>query len=581
MSIETEERQLAIRHERDRFLAFAFASADILVEVDKAGSVVFADGATMGQLGFTPETMVGEEFRNFVLDEDKLKCSELFKELAKTPRMENIDLRLISETRGDVSFNMNAFRLKGAREHFYFALQSKRGDVEVEELLTRDVDSGLYKKNAFIKRATQMIRQTDNEDDKLKVSLLDFPELKEMLDMLPSDEADRLLREISEYLKEKSADGDTVGVMSESSYSFVHDSAVDAEQVAENILKITKKYQPDEGKESKFKVSTLDADVGNLSEADSANALLYTLNKCAQSQGDNLSVTSITEGYQVMLSDTLDRMRHFRETLQSTKFDLAFQPIVDLKDGHIHHFETLVRIQDNSVFSNPFEFINFGEKAGIIGEFDLLMVQRAMEVLKAASLKRNTPNISVNISGRSLDSNLFRDSLTRLLEEYPHRRKQVVFEVTESAKIGDLGAVNDYLQELRTAGNQISLDDFGTGESSFEYLRRLQVDYVKIDGSYVRESLGSQRGRLLLKAMANMCKELGVTTIGEMVEDEKNASMLWECGVRFGQGYLFGKPSVDEETLENCNKPTPFYGGAMKVRKFTNPDEEPKSWDDL
>lgn len=578
MATELEEKNLLLRHERDRFLAFSYASADILIEVDKEGKVVFADGATLGQLGFSAESMIGDEFRSFVLEDDMHKCAEIFQQLQRTPRLENIDLRLVSETRGDVSFNVNAFRLKGVREHFYIALQSKRGDVNVEELLTRDVDSGLYKKHTFVKRANEMIRDKDKGDD-LKVSLLDFPELKDLLDMLPAEEADKLLREISEYLQDKAIDGETVGVMSESSYSFVHDAGVDAEQVAANILKITKKYEPDEHQASKFKVSTLDAEVGNLSESDSANALLYTLNKCAEGAGENISVHSLTDGYQMMLEDTLGRMRHFRETLHSTKFDLAFQPIVDLKDGHIHHFETLVRIHDNTVFSNPFEFINFGEKAGIIGEFDLLMVQRALEVLKAASLKRNTPNISVNISGRSLDSNLFRDSLKRLLDEYPHRRKQIVFEVTESAKIGDLGSVNEFLQELREAGNHISLDDFGTGESSFEYLRRLQVDYVKIDGSYVRESLSSQRGRLLLKAMANMCKELGVTTIGEMVEDEKNANMLWECGVRFGQGYLFGKPSVDEETLQNCNKPTPFYGGAMKVRSFAK--EEHKKWEDL
>lgn len=580
MNIEEEEKQLALRHERDRFLAFSYASADILIEVNRDGVVVFADGATLGQIGILPEDMVGKELRSFVLDDDKMKCSEIFQQLKKTPRLESVDLRLISENRGDVSFNVNVFRLKGLREHFYFALQSKRGDVNVEELLTRDVDSGLYKKHTFIKRTNEMIREKSGEEE-LKVSLLNFPELKDLLDALPSEEADKLLREISDYLQDKAVDGETVGLMSESSYSLLHDAGVDAEQVAQNILKITKKYEPEDHVTQKFKVSTLKAEVGNLSEADSANALLYTLNKCAENQGEELSVSSLTDGYQMMLEDTLGRMRHFRETLQSTKFDLAFQPIVDLKDGHIHHFETLVRIQDNSVFSNPFEFINFGEKAGIIGEFDLLMIQRALDVLKAASVKRNMPNISVNISGRSLDSNLFRDSLKRLLEEYPHRRKQVVFEVTESAKIGDLGAVNAFLQGLRAAGNQISLDDFGTGESSFEYLRRLQVDYVKIDGSYVRESLGSQRGRLLLKAMANMCRELGVTTIGEMVEDEKNADMLWECGVRFGQGYLFGKPSVDEETLENCNKPTPFYGGALKVRKFSNDDDAPKSWDDL
>lgn len=74
----------------------------------------------------------------------------------------------------------------------------------------------------------------------------------------------------------------------------------------------------------------------------------------------------------------------------------------------------------------------------------------------------------------------------------------------------------------------------------------------------------------MLKAMAGLCRDLNVTTIGEMVEDEQAAALLWECGVKFGQGYLFGKPEIDVETLINCKKPTPFYGGMMRARKIKN-----------
>ncbi len=579
------ERQVRLRKERDRFLAFAFAGSDILLELDKNGLVTYADGATQGLLARESEALLGESFLGLVSDEDRHHCEDIIAALKLAPRIENITIHLKSETLGDVAFLANAFHMVGLREHYYITLQSSRDVVNVEELLSRDVDSGLYKKHAFIKRANAMIRaKADSLEEALKVSLLDFPELKELLDMLPEEEANKLLLEISDYLKDKSADGDTVGLLSGSSYSFVHKNEVDAKQVAENVVKITQKYRPnqEEPKSANFRVKTLDAKVGELSEEDSAHALLYSLNRCAEEQKDEMSVRTLTEGYEAMLEDTVGRMQHFRETVQETRFDLAFQPIVDLKDGHIHHFETLVRIHDSSVFSNPFEFINFGEKAGIIGEFDLIMIQRALEVLQRASAKRYYPNISINVSGKSLNSQLFQDSLKELMGNYKGRRKQVVFEVTESSKIEDLEKVNTFLQWIRAGGSHISLDDFGTGESSFDYLRRLEVDFVKIDGSYVRESLLSNRGRLMLKAMADMCRQLDITTIGEMVEDEKNAKLLWDCGVRFGQGYLFGKPDIDEDALENCNKPTPYYGGAMRIKRLGGAEEEiPQSWDDL
>ena len=121
------------------------------------------------------------------------------------------------------------------------------------------------------------------------------------------------------------------------------------------------------------------------------------------------------------------------------------------------------------------------------------------------------------------------------------------------------------------------MDDFGTGESSFDYLRNLQVDFIKIDGSYVRESMKTVRGRQMLRAMAGLCANLGVQTIGEMVEDEKEAGLLYDCGIKFGQGYLFGKPTVEDETLIHHGKRSPIYKSVIRARSF-KPRDPSKEW---
>jgi len=124
-------------------------------------------------------------------------------------------------------------------------------------------------------------------------------------------------------------------------------------------------------------------------------------------------------------------------------------------------------------------------------------------------------------------------------------RGQLMFEVTESSKITDLPAVNAFLQRLRRAGHKVCLDDFGSGAAAFQYLRALQVDVVKIDGGYVKNACATPEGKRFLMAMAGLLRELGITTIAEMVEDEKHLEVIKDCGFRFGQGYLFGRPSVD------------------------------------
>ncbi len=280
-----------------------------------------------------------------------------------------------------------------------------------------------------------------------------------------------------------------------------------------------------------------------------------------------------------MLDDTVERITQFKDTVDFKKFEIAYQPIVDIKNGIVHHYECLVRLNESETFSNPFQFISFGEQANLIADFDLAMMQRTLETLEEASKQGNFPLVAVNLSGRSLSSNLFMDAFKELMLQKPKTSKQIIIEITESCKITDFEIVGNFIDELKAEFESLfCLDDFGTGESSFDYLRNLQVDFIKIDGSYVKESVKTLRGRQMLRAMANLCSSLGVQTIGEMVEDEKAAGLLYDSGVRFGQGYLFGKPTIDPETLTLWGKPTPYFRSTVRARRFKDPDAPKKEW---
>ncbi len=139
---------------------------------------------------------------------------------------------------------------------------------------------------------------------------------------------------------------------------------------------------------------------------------------------------------------------------------------------------------------------------------------------------------------------MFTDSLLTILRDHPSIRRRLWFEITESAKVTDLEGTNRLIQNLRTAGHHVCLDDFGTGAAAFQYLRALCVDLVKIDGIYVRDALTTPRDKMFLKAMVSLCRDLGVDVVAEMVEDEQTATFLRDCGVQFAQGFLFGRPRL-------------------------------------
>ena len=230
--------------------------------------------------------------------------------------------------------------------------------------------------------------------------------------------------------------------------------------------------------------------------------------------------------------------------ISSGAFDVLFQPIVDLGDHTVHHYEALMRLRKNGPAASPREFITFAEEVGVIGEFDLAMCRKVIGKIESAAARGDELLVAVNLSGRSLSTDGFVDALHDLLKNSTGIAGRLIFEVTESSRIADLPAANRVLGVLRTAGYAVCLDDFGAGAAAYQYLRELEVDFVKIDGAYVREALTTPNGKAFLRSMTTLCKELKIDTIGEMVETEAEARFLAEAGVNYGQGYLFGRPSA-------------------------------------
>jgi EAL domain-containing protein (putative c-di-GMP-specific phosphodiesterase class I) len=174
----------------------------------------------------------------------------------------------------------------------------------------------------------------------------------------------------------------------------------------------------------------------------------------------------------------------------------------------------------------------------------------AIDYLRSGNEEDRTHSVAVNLSAQSVSDERFVTARIDRLRENDDIRSQLLFEITESQRIDDLATTNKAIQTMRSAGHQICLDDFGVGETSLQHLRQLQIDVVKIDGSYVREAFTSPPSRHILKAIVNLCQDLNVKTVAEMVEDEKTVDFLLDCGVNYGQGYLFGKPNNDIEVFQ-------------------------------
>jgi EAL domain-containing protein (putative c-di-GMP-specific phosphodiesterase class I) len=241
--------------------------------------------------------------------------------------------------------------------------------------------------------------------------------------------------------------------------------------------------------------------------------------------------------------DRMDEImaERFRDAVMNGRLMAARQPVVETRSGAVSHYEVLARFNGED---SPVSLIAAAEKSGQIAHLDYIMISAA-----AAQLEANPDpeyRLAVNISGESLQRLEVIRELCAVISGHTFHRSRLIVEVTESAHIHDIETAARAVSTLRSSGISVSLDDFGAGSASFGYLRALDVDGLKFDGSFLQTSEVNLRGLALMRNVARMCAELGITSVGERIETESDRALLLEAGVKYAQGYFYGKPAIDE-----------------------------------
>lgn len=232
--------------------------------------------------------------------------------------------------------------------------------------------------------------------------------------------------------------------------------------------------------------------------------------------------------------------------IREDRFVPWFQPLLDLKTDGIHHYEALARLasEDGKVLL-PGAFIDIAERFGIVGLIDRVIIEKTMRVQAEERKAGRNLSFGMNLSGKDLGDAELLDFIKRKIRETGAEPEMLIFEITETAAIGDLEKAIRFVKSLKETGCRFSLDDFGVGFTSFTYLKEMPVDYIKIDGSFIRKLEENPEDQVLVRAMTEMARGLRIKTIAEFVENEKTLAILRSFGVDYAQGYLIGKPSPD------------------------------------
>jgi diguanylate cyclase (GGDEF)-like protein/PAS domain S-box-containing protein len=435
--------------------------------------------------------------------------------------------------------------------------ERKRAESEINSLAFYDSLTGLQNRRLLMDRLYQAVASSTRHEHYGALLFIDLDNFKTVNDTLGHDIGDLLLQEVAQRLISCLRGLDNIGrlggdefvVMLENLSSDVTEAATEVELIAEKILALLN--QPYQLKNKPLHITpsigvTLFANYQDSTERllKQADLAMYQ----AKAAGRN-TIRFFDQAMQTIVMQRAALERDLREALVQERFVLYFQPQVN-HDGSLTGAEVLVRWQDLSRgLVTPGEFIPMAEDTGLILPLGRWVLKTACTQLAHWSARPETAHLtlSVNVSSRELIFPGFVEEVLVLLKETaanPHRLK---LELTESLLVNDVEDVIAKMLALQAHGVGFSLDDFGTGYSSLSYLKRLPLEQLKIDQSFVRDILSDPGDAAIARMVVALAQNLGLAVIAEGVETLEQHAYLYEIGCRAFQGYLFGRPMPIED----------------------------------
>ncbi|ODU38107.1 MAG: hypothetical protein ABS92_13890 [Thiobacillus sp. SCN 63-374] len=252
------------------------------------------------------------------------------------------------------------------------------------------------------------------------------------------------------------------------------------------------------------------------------------------------------DGTRESLLDRTEQLALITDALHDNRLALFLQPVMAIQAAQTTHYEALLRVRmpDGQILP-PAPLIAAAEASGLIRDIDQWVLQHAVALIAS----RPGLRLAVNLSARSLDNPELPALLQEMLQQQGVKPQQLILEITETAALNQLTHAEILLTGIRTLGCKLALDDFGVGFSTFQYLKHLPVDFVKIDGSFIRTLDHSEDDRLFVKALVDAIHGYGKLAVAEYVENQAILQWVTELGVDYAQGYHFGRPQEVDTVL--------------------------------
>jgi diguanylate cyclase (GGDEF)-like protein/PAS domain S-box-containing protein len=417
---------------------------------------------------------------------------------------------------------------------------------------SHDALTGLVNRREFERRLQEAMDLAETGDAAHALCYLDLDRFKVVNDTCGHTAGDNMLREVASIIKDAVRDSDTVGRIGGDEFALllVGCPLEKARQIADDVVRSVNDYRF----VWKDKIFNIGVSIGLVEIGRGGGAIEDLMNSAdsacyvAKKQGGlHVHVYSAREEANARHSGEIHWLQRLQGALRDNKFELYYQPIVHARPGAVRGpaLEVFVRMEGErgQPAAPPAEFLRAAERYRLMPYVDRWVVQAVLSALGRGGLKLpEGRSVAINIAGQTLGDAEFLEFVVECFDHTGANPADICFEVTESSVVANLDHARRFIAVLHGMGCEFALDDFGSGLSSFSTLKTLPMDYLKIDGSFIRNLSVDTVNQAMVAAMIELSRSLNFRIVAEQVEDQSSLDTAKTMGIDFVQGFIVGRP---------------------------------------
>jgi two-component system CheB/CheR fusion protein len=539
------------------------STGEAIYGVDRQGRCIFANNRLAQQLGFNSDELLGSDIHALIHhtqeDGSVFHWKDSFVYECLTSKKGHQGGHNIAWREDGTSFPIlytvepikENGELTGAMVTFRDRTEERAASNKLDHLARHDTLTGLVNRREFEDRLTRVLDSARQDKTEHVLCYLDLDQFKVVNDTCGHLAGDELLRQIAGLLESHIRKRDTLARLGGDEFGLLmeHCDLYEGRRVGNNLRDAVAEYRfVWEGKAHTVGVSigvvSIVDDVGDITDVlKAADAACYV----AKEGGRNrIHVYHPNDAELSNRQGEMQWVEHINSALLDNRFQLAVQPIMALADNSAdaQSYEVLLRMEGlDGELIMPETFLGAAERYNLVTKLDTWVVHSIVAWIDShPSEFAKVSLLNINLSGRTLGDNDFLATLMTLFEDHKIPGNKICFEITETAVISNLFSANRFMHSLKQLGCVFALDDFGTGLSSFQYLKTLPVEYLKIDGMFIRDILDDPIDLAMVKSISEIGQVMGKQIIAEYVESELVLEKLKEMGLNYAQGFYLGAP---------------------------------------